>query len=404
MEARVIIGAAFGDEGKGLLTDAFAARAGGDATVVRFNGGAQAGHTVVADGRRHVFSHIGSGALAGARTWLSEYFIANPAMLAKEVASLGFLPRIAIHPDAPVTTPFDVMLNQLAETARGSNRHGSVGLGIGETIEREEKGFGLHVRDLADPAALRRKLGAIASDWLPRRMAALGLPAEARGWGVFETVSDEDLAEGFAGQAGRFLDMVSVEPAPDMTGALILEGAQGLLLDQELGDFPYVTRSFTGLRNVAPLAARLGLRKLDVIYPHRIYATRHGAGPFPHETAEKPYAGIADPTNAPNDWQGSLRFGHPDFARVGRTIAEDLRRAAVPAGVELRQSLAITCLDQTARQEIVLYDGELRHIARDAAEALQLIEEKTGLPVSLSSRGPGRSDVRVENEPAARAA
>jgi len=404
MEARVIIGAAFGDEGKGLLTDAFAAQAGGDATVIRFNGGAQAGHTVVAGGRRHVFSHIGSGALASARTWLSEYFIANPAMLAKEVASLGFLPRIAIHPDAPVTTPFDVMLNQLAETARGSNRHGSVGLGIGETIEREEKGFALHVRDLSNPAALRRKLGAIASDWLPRRMAVLGLPAEARRWGVFETIREEDLAEGFVGQAGQFLEMVSVDARPDMGGALIFEGAQGLLLDQELGDFPHVTRSFTGLRNVGPLAARLGLRKLDVIYPHRIYATRHGAGPFPHETAEKPYPEIIDPTNAPNDWQGSLRFGHPDFARVGRTIAEDLTRAAFPAFVELRHPLAITCLDQTAGQDIVLYAGEARHAASEAAEALQIIERASGLPVCFSSRGPRRTDVHLENKPAARAA
>ncbi|MEJ2125462.1 MAG: adenylosuccinate synthetase, partial [Alphaproteobacteria bacterium] len=135
-EAKAVIGAAYGDEGKGLITDALVASCGAAATVVRFNGGAQAGHTVtLPDGRRHVFHHIGSGTLAGAPTFLSRFFVANPILLATEIANLaamGFTPSIAIDPDAPVTTPFDMMINQFAETARGSGRHGSCGLGFGE--------------------------------------------------------------------------------------------------------------------------------------------------------------------------------------------------------------------------------------------------------------------------------
>ena len=82
--ARVVIGAQFGDEGKGRLTAHHVVEVGDDAIVVRFNGGAQAGHTVVApDGRRHVFSHVGSGALTGAATYLSRFFVANPILFLK---------------------------------------------------------------------------------------------------------------------------------------------------------------------------------------------------------------------------------------------------------------------------------------------------------------------------------
>src|SRR5262249_8795597 len=112
--AKVVIGAGYGDEGKGLMTDALAASFGPAATVVRFNGGAQAGHTVtLASGRRHVFHHIGSGTLAGVRTFLSRFFVANPILFGPEIAALksaGVTPRIMIDPDAPITTPYDMMI------------------------------------------------------------------------------------------------------------------------------------------------------------------------------------------------------------------------------------------------------------------------------------------------------
>ncbi|HQA27479.1 MAG TPA: adenylosuccinate synthetase, partial [Candidatus Competibacteraceae bacterium] len=83
--AQAVIGAHFGDEGKGRVIDHYAAAAGTDGLVVRFNGGAQAGHTVVApDGRRHVFSHVGSGAFAGAAAFLSRFFVAHPILFLKE--------------------------------------------------------------------------------------------------------------------------------------------------------------------------------------------------------------------------------------------------------------------------------------------------------------------------------
>ena len=138
-DAKAVIGAGYGDEGKGLLTDFLAAETK-DTIVVRSNGGAQAGHSVVTDdGLRHVFHHIGSGALAGARTHLSRYFVAHPMLFPAEWSALrerGAELSITSDPRTLITTPFDVAVNQALELARGGSRHGSTGLGFGETIER----------------------------------------------------------------------------------------------------------------------------------------------------------------------------------------------------------------------------------------------------------------------------
>ncbi len=139
--ALVIIGSNFGDEGKGLLTDWAAAPFGNDCIVARFNGGVQAGHTVVLpDGRRHIHSHFGSGTLAGAATFLGQHFVSNPLLFFRETAALEKLrielPLVYADERGLVSTPFDMLINQIVEAARGSRKHGSCGLGFGETIER----------------------------------------------------------------------------------------------------------------------------------------------------------------------------------------------------------------------------------------------------------------------------
>lgn len=134
--ARVVIGANFGDEGKGAVTDHLCATEGAG-VVIRFNGGAQAAHTVVTpDGRRHVFSHFGSGALADVPTFLSQFFICNPIAFLRERKSLVALRAnvdIYAHPDCIVSTFADMWINQELEKSRGSYRHGSCGYGINET-------------------------------------------------------------------------------------------------------------------------------------------------------------------------------------------------------------------------------------------------------------------------------
>src|SRR5215467_6229237 len=174
--ATAVIGANFGDEGKGLAVHTVVAR-DLDAAVIRFNGGAQAGHTVIAEhGRRHVFSHFGAGTLRGAATFLSRFFVVQPSIFARETAELagiGVKPVVFVDPDAQVTTPFDVFINHWAEETRGGTRHGSVGVGFGETIERFERGYPLAVRDLGDDKHLMEILTRIREVWLPIRLARL---------------------------------------------------------------------------------------------------------------------------------------------------------------------------------------------------------------------------------------
>ncbi len=373
--AQVVIGAQFGDEGKGRMTAAYAAAVGDDAMVVRFNGGAQAGHTVVApDGRRHVFSHIGSGTFAGAATFLSRFFVSHPLLFLKEcdlLATQGIQPTVYVDPNSPVTTPYDMMINQIIEQERGADRHGSCGVGFGETLERcLTPDDALTVGDLADTATLILRLEAIRRGYAPVRLAWLGFPAAAA---QHQTLlqSDAILAH-FVADVRRFLDRVTVMDAPTAIQGrnLLFEGAQGLWLDQDRGYFPHVTRSHTGLRNVLTLAGDWGLEQLAVTYVTRAYLTRHGAGPLPHELPGLPYPGIDDPTNRPNPYQGSLRFAWLDLDLLQQAITADLSDAGAYPGLMVEPRLAITCLDQIGTAKMRYYrDGQCYQATIESAVA-----------------------------------
>jgi adenylosuccinate synthase len=389
--ADAVIGSAFGDEGKGLITDVLAARHPGDTVVARFNGGAQAGHTVVAeDGRRHVFSHFGSGAFSGAATFLSRFFVVNPVLFHPEdqrLRQLGLSPRVLLDPRAAVTTPFDMVVNTALERRRGGARHGSCGVGFGETVGRQEEGgHPLTVADLASAAAATR-VRAIRDTWLPRRLAMLdlALSEEQR-----DTLLSASLMRRFMEDAAALLARCTLADERVLSSAprVVLEGAQGLLLDQDMGSFPHVTRSHTGLRNVGTLLAAAGIRHLNVRYVLRPYLTRHGAGPLPGELGAPPYPGIHDPTNIPNPWQGSLRFALLDLDRLRETLTRDARHAQLPAGVTVRRALAVTCLDQVGDEVRFIENGAPQCASPE--EFVQCCLRATGMAHALTSHAPSR--------------
>lgn len=163
----------------------------------------------------------------------------------------------------------------------------------------------------------------------------------------------------------RFLEWVKVADLKAATRGrqLLFEGAQGLLLDQDRGFFPHVTRSNTGLRNALALAAELDLTELEVTYVTRPYTTRHGAGPLPHELPEKPYPGIVDATNLPNDWQGVSRFGWLDLSVLKDAIVRDLQEVRRLPGLTAKPRLAVTCLDQIGSDKARYYSRGLAHQA-----------------------------------------
>jgi adenylosuccinate synthase len=395
--AAVIIGANFGDEGKGLAVDALVAR-NRNAVVIRFNGGAQAGHTVLStDGRRHVFSHFGAGSFLGAATFLSRFFVVQPSIFVKEaieLAEIGLKPAVYIDPDAQVTTPFDVLINQWVEETRGNARHGSVGVGFGETIERYEHGYPLAMRDLGDDKHIVEILTHIRDVWLPIRLAKLGMPFTAKR----QITAAESTA------IRRYVEQIhilrhSTTPAPiDVVLArdnIVFEGAQGLLLDMDRGlKFPFVRRSNTGLKNVLALANDAGIKHLNVLYLTRAYLTRHGAGPLPNEVPKLAFADISDPTNLPNPWQGTLRFAPLDLDFMHTTIADDLSDAAA-TDLAVEPGIGVTCLDQIRSSAEVVRSGAKMTISEP-----WLAKEiaASGLPLILEAHGPRRSAVNLSRQ------
>jgi adenylosuccinate synthase len=310
MRARVVIGANFGDEGKGLMTDYLCAQGAG--MVVRFNGGAQAGHTVVTpEGDRHVFQHFGSGSFLGVPTFLSQFFVCNPIVFFKErteLLALGFDPVLYAHPDCLVTTFADMMINQALEEKRGAGRHGSVGVGFRETIERSQiPGLKITMSDLWNKVSnLEERLRQICGKYAEFRT---GKP-------IVEPAMIVKFIEG----CWAFADAVHPLGIAQCKEP-VFEGAQGLLLDQSNKEFfPHVTSSNTGMKNVRVLCAQAGITDIEPYYMSRTYLTRHGAGPLPGESTRLRFE---DNTNLDHPWQGRLRFAPLDVSALHKRCAED---------------------------------------------------------------------------------
>lgn len=395
--AYAVIGANFGDEGKGLATDALAAdlmRQGLDPVVVRSNGGAQAGHTVETQGRRHVFHHVGAAAFTGARTHLSSFFVAHPILLLREIQELRrFLPatpEISIDPGAQVTTPWDVFLNQATEAARGEARHGSCGVGFGETLERVSRGHPLTVADLAAPDLADRLVG-IRDGWAMSRLEALGVADHPTVTAHRDALWSDALLARFVSESRIFASLLTTRSDAELGSETVLfEGAQGLMLDMDLGMMPHLTRSNTGLRNMISITQSSGIGEIRPLYMTRAYMTRHGAGPLLHEVESLPWAEVTDPTNRPNAWQGSLRLAPLDLDETARFIRADLAFAE-RSGLRIDPGIGVSCLDQIPDRAKILIGGEALSVP--AERVADLLGDLSEAEPRLLSRGPDRSDV-----------
>lgn len=332
MRARVVIGANFGDEGKGLITD-YLCHTQGAGIVVRFNGGAQAGHTVVRpDGQRHVFHHMGSGAFENVPTYLSQYFIINPICYYRELHDLhvmGLRPMVYAHPECLVTTFADMMINQHKEDQRGDKRHGSVGMGVNETVNRSKlPELKITMADIWNGSkSLENKLKEICRKYAHFRM---GKPIDK---------PDEMIAAFINGCQAIANDIhpLGIGQCEDP----VFEGAQGLLLDQNNKEFyPHLTRSNTGMKNVRALCDLAGIKDIEAYYISRTYLTKHGAGKLPGEDAAMSYP---DDTNLEHPYQGTLRFAPMDMAALRNRCAKDFGSEAY--------NLVLTHMDQLPLKE-----------------------------------------------------
>ncbi|MBO5448794.1 MAG: adenylosuccinate synthetase [Ruminococcus sp.] len=389
-KAYAVIGANFGDEGKGLMTDYFC-RQGGRVINVRSNGGAQAGHTVCTqDNKRHVFSHIGAGTFAGADTYLSEFFTVNPMLFMKEygtfVSETGIYPKIFADPCSAVSVPCDMLINQFLERQRGKDRHGSCGMGIYESVKRNSDAeYAVRFGDIF-PGSERNiydKISRINKLYAPKRLKELGfeaVPDELREALDNDAVTDNFIDDMF--DTARICSLSDgIPPAYDTA---VFEGAQGLMLDCGRSDyFPNLTPSNTGMKNVRSLLNGFKPDSTEICYVTRSYFTRHGAGRFDTESAElaKSY-GLTDRTNVTNEFQGGFRFGYFDPEEFERSVALD--RKYVKKGDMI--SVCVTHLDCT--------DGKL--ICQDKNMAPETAAGIVGAQKLYLSFGERAADVSVK--------
>jgi len=357
----VVIGANYGDCGKGLMTDYLAERAT-NPLVVRYNGGAQAGHTVVApDGRRHVFHHFGSGSFVGGETHLSAYFLVSPIFFCSELLELravGVIPKVSIDHKCQVTTPYDIMINQAVENHRAGKRHGSCGMGVNETIERSVNGWGMMVHQATDAKFLRTFLKDIRNVYVPERLRQLGLERIE-----IKHLDNKAIIDRFIQDTQLMLENSELclweTKSWTHNGDVIFEGAQGLQLDMDNWQYPHVTRSKTGLPNVIKLLSRSGaeILGLDVYYMTRTYMTRHGAGPMNQEypAGVSPYPAVSDNTNVWGTWQGDLRYGPLNMDLLREELPKDLRHSwrLWPEGSDrVKAHLVVTHCDQIWKDKV----------------------------------------------------
>ncbi len=316
-DIKIVIGSSFGDEGKGLMTDYFSQKK--NSIVVCSNGGTQRGHTVTTpDGIRHVFHHFGSGTFNGAATYLPEDFILNPIIFKKEydeLVNLGYRPETYISNKCMITTPWDMMANQIIEENRGLNKHGSCGLGIFETIKRYEAGI--------------IELNSQIRDYYMKQFEKEKITLSYKWKTLF---FDDGIFDHFLDDLG-FMSLCTTAMKTygylGMFDNIIFEAAQGLLLDQNNTDyFPHLTPSNTGIKNPKKIIENTSWSSdinVEVCYVSRTYLTRHGAGKFPGE-CDKALINpdMFDKTNVPNPHQDTLRYGMLDMKELYDRCSKDV--------------------------------------------------------------------------------
>ncbi|MGH3208498.1 MAG: adenylosuccinate synthetase [Trebonia sp.] len=344
----IVVDLGYGDAGKGTIVDWLCSQSPQNPqgphsrqakSVVRFNGGAQAAHHVLArsgkrNGEPHAFAQFGSGTFTpGTRTFLSRFMLVDPLALvaeAEHLASLGVpdpFGLVAIDRDALLTTPYHRAANRAREEARGDGRHGSCGMGIGETASYAlaHPEDAARVGDIASPRTLLRKLARLRDRLTPGpRLAPVPPPVDVAA--VYRAIVGRVNLTGEGYLKGLLRQ-----------GPVVFEGAQGVLLDEWRGFHPYTTWSTTTFENAETLLRDSGneaaVTRLGVT---RTYQTRHGPGPFP---TEDPTLVLPEAHNADGPWQGSFRTGHLDAVALGYT-------AEVAGGVD---AVALTHLDTAAR-------------------------------------------------------
>jgi adenylosuccinate synthase len=277
--ATVIVGAQWGDEGKGKIVDLLAQ----DADIVcRYQGGPNAGHTIIVDGETFKIRQVPSGVVSGKTSLIGAGCVVDPEVLLAELDELearGVDPSVVVvSGNAHLIMPWHVAIDQASERRLGKLRIGTTRRGIGPAYADKASRIGIRVQDVLDPKILRQKIEVALAEkniWLERVYEV-------------EPFELEDVTARYEAYAQRLRPYVGdtsliVDRALRETKNVLFEGAQATLLDVDHGTYPFVTSSSTVAANAAA-GIGIGPNRIDnVIGVAKAYVTRVGEGPFPTE-------------------------------------------------------------------------------------------------------------------------
>ena len=279
MPATVIVGAQWGDEGKGKIVDLLAQHSD---VVCRYQGGPNAGHTIIANGETYKFKHMPSGVLWGKECVLGAGCVVDPGVFIDELDDLEArgisTERVRLSGNAHLVMPWHVALDRASERRLGRLQIGTTRRGIGPAYADKASRVGIRVQDLFDAKILRQKIELALAEknvWLERVYGAEPLELEdvaarAEEWArrLRPYISDTSLLVDRALKDGKFV---------------LFEGAQGTLLDLDHGTYPFVTSS-SPIAAAAAIGTGIGPNRIDsIIGVAKAYVTRVGEGPFPTE-------------------------------------------------------------------------------------------------------------------------
>jgi adenylosuccinate synthase len=423
----VVIGTQWGDEGKGKIVDWLTEHAQG---VVRFQGGHNAGHTLVIGGRKTVLRLIPSGILhPRVSVYIGNGVVVSPTALLQEIGELEtggieVRSRLKISPACPLVLPFHVALDQAREGAAGDSKIGTTGRGIGPAYEDKIARRAIRLLDLFYPDRFAAKLEPLLEFHNFVLVKYYGREPVS-----FAQTRDETLALADALRPMTADVAALLQAARERGESLLFEGAQGALLDVDHGTYPYVTSS-NCLAGAAAPGAGVGPDFLDyVLGIVKAYATRVGTGPFPTELTDEIGARLAKRGNEFGSVTGRpRRCGWLDIAALRRSFAlngvtgtcitkldvlDGLPEIRVCTGYRVRgQSLQLlpTGADAVAECEPV-YETlagwaestvgvkSFDALPANARAYLQRIEALTGVPIAMVSTGPDRSETILLHHP-----
>jgi adenylosuccinate synthase len=433
MPGLVIVGAQWGDEGKGKVVDLLAERAD---MVIRFQGGNNAGHTIVRDGQAWKFHLIPSGILyPGKACVIGNGVVIDPRVLIDELDDLRAkgidVSGLKVSANAHLIMPYHLMLDHAGEARLGKLEIGTTKRGIGPCYADKAARLGIRVQDMLDEKILKKKIMAALE---PKRLTLRPFAKDPRL--DLQAMTEEYLTYGHRIEQYIADTATLAQRALDEGNLVVFEGAQGALLDIDHGTYPFVTSS-NPVAGAACIGAGVGPRDIDEVWGiAKAYATRVGAGPFPTE--------LDDPLGATIRERGG-EFG-TTTGRPRRTGWMDLVALKYAARINSLSALVITKLDVFSGFETIKvctrYRGEEeatfdsfpyhqsvlhhahgeyvelpgweedittcrseRELPRAARDYLDFIADFIGVPVLLVGVGAGRDQIIWTGEqPAALAA